>query len=292
MMGTEDFVDEILEASLASRPGRGGVAKRKGDFHISFLGDVEPFDEKYGGHGRFDSALELMDPSGLLPDAKPSRRVTTSEIGEPFDFSYVLRRSAADAGAEHLRMVRLRRVTPATRGVILPARRVVEASTVQMDDGVYVARRFYVGSDESEVAWRLVGPESPVRERKGYLVDKWDKMIEAATVMQFARQSMWTVRFRYEGSPFGVELPTDPVGAREAFRLRDIPEGAKRRAALRNWVAAHHRRKHDDPSAEVEVRKHLRGATNFVWNGMKCTVTPSSDDQRLAARLATERMAK
>ena len=83
----------------------------------------------------------------------------------------------------------------------------------------------------------------------------------------------WTVAFGYNTGP-RITFFTDPVGAREAFRLRDIPNGRSRRAALRNWVSGHWRRKTDDEEAKSWVKKHLRGAENFAWNSLRCRIAP------------------
>jgi len=88
----------------------------------------------------------------------------------------------------------------------------------------------------------------------------------------------WTVWFGHGDGP-RVRFLTDPAGAREAFRLRDLPEGRARRAALRHWVSAHSRtapggRAAEDADAAVWVRRHLRGATDFVWNGLRCRIQP------------------
>lgn len=84
----------------------------------------------------------------------------------------------------------------------------------------------------------------------------------------------WTVWIGYGQGP-RVRFLSDPLGAREVFRLRDLPPGRDRRAALRHWVSAHTRTKRDDPESRTWVRKHLRGATDFTWNGMRCRIQPA-----------------
>lgn len=95
------------------------------------------------------------------------------------------------------------------------------------------------------------------------------------------RPEQWRVYFSVDGKP-GIELPSDPAGARAAFRLRDIPEGRARRAALRHWVTEHWRINRADPDEEIKVREHLRGASDFTWSGLHCKITPSA--------VATERI--
>ena len=97
------------------------------------------------------------------------------------------------------------------------------------------------------------------------------------------RQEQWIVTIRRDNNP-SMLFPTDPVGVREMFRFRDIPEGKKRRAALVHWVDEHYRRSHNDSSAQSYVRKHLRGKTAFTWNGLHCTVKPPILDAEFSKR--------
>jgi hypothetical protein len=87
----------------------------------------------------------------------------------------------------------------------------------------------------------------------------------------------WSVWLSYGWGP-RLRFITDPHGAREAFRLRDIPEGRQRRAALRNWIVGHWRQTRDDPESASWVRKHFRGAQEFTWNDLRCRIQPSDYD--------------
>lgn len=89
----------------------------------------------------------------------------------------------------------------------------------------------------------------------------------------------WHVKIAYEDSP-SIKFSCSPTGAAEVFRLRDIPNGKSRRAALRNWVSAHYRKPIDDRNALIEVRKHLRGQTKFSWSGLRCEIVPAAADLR------------
>lgn len=113
-------------------------------------------------------------------------------------------------------------------------------------------------------------------------------LIQVAIGYQFSNEFFWNVYLGYEGYP-GISIITDPTGAKEVFRLRDIPEGKKRRQALRNWVKEHSRKSRKDDGDEIQVRKHLRGADTFVWNGLKCKITPSLDAQKENEKLKKAR---
>jgi hypothetical protein len=99
----------------------------------------------------------------------------------------------------------------------------------------------------------------------------------------FCRRYEWSVLLSQDGAP-AISFQTDPIGAREAFRLRDIPNGASRRAALLHWVKEHWRKKRSDSAEETRVRAHLRGQEEFVWNGLHCRIKASQYDREIARR--------
>jgi len=114
---------------------------------------------------------------------------------------------------------------------------------------------------------------------------KDSNMIRASLGWQFSRYYNWTVYLSFEGWS-GLSFRTDPIGAREIFRLRDIPEGKKRRTALKHWVCEHYRKNRSISEVEkVKVIKHLRGANEFTWNGLKCKIMPSQYDLDLIDKL-------
>lgn len=114
--------------------------------------------------------------------------------------------------------------------------------------------------------------------------DLWHSASIACAAL-WTRRFNWRVSIGFEDAP-AVSFMTDPVGAREVFRLRDIPNGKSRRTALTHWVREHWRQKRDVPEESVKVREHLRGASEFVWNGLRCRIVPSAIDQERAAGIA------
>lgn len=96
------------------------------------------------------------------------------------------------------------------------------------------------------------------------------------------REYLWSVLLGEPGIP-RARFVTDILGVREAFRLRDIPAGASRRAALRHWVREHWRKRGRESEVDrAWVRSHLRGATDFTWSGLNCRIEPSREDLRRA----------
>lgn len=106
----------------------------------------------------------------------------------------------------------------------------------------------------------------------------WD--IRVAHYLSLRREYLWSVLIG-EGELPRVRYVTDIVGVREAFRFRDIPEGKKRRAALRHWVRDHWRQFGRESGADRQwIREHLRGAEDFAWSGFRCRIEPSREDAR------------
>jgi len=68
---------------------------------------------------------------------------------------------------------------------------------------------------------------------------------------------------------------------KEVYKLRDIPDGKKRRDALKTIVSRHKRGVADSGSI-TEVREHFRNTDSFTMDGEKYTIYPSHDD---AARI-------
>lgn len=101
--------------------------------------------------------------------------------------------------------------------------------------------------------------------------------------IEIRREYLWSVLVG-EDAEIRARFSTDPTGIREVFRLRDIPPGKSRRTALRHWVSSHWRQSRP-PSAidRAFVRQYLRGAVDFSWSGLQCTIEPSRDDIRRAA---------
>lgn len=88
----------------------------------------------------------------------------------------------------------------------------------------------------------------------------------------------WRVATRFDSVCPSLTLLTDPTGVKEFWKLRDIPEGRKRRAALLHWVESHWRQNRKDPDVEGYVRKHLRGQQELTQGEFSAKITPSETD--------------
>ena len=98
-----------------------------------------------------------------------------------------------------------------------------------------------------------------------------------ATWVALRQRYDWSILLGYEGIA-RVRFFTDPIGLRAVFKLRDLPPGKERRAALKHWVRQHWRRKRDDEEARSWVRRHIRGAESFTWDGLRCAIRPAEFD--------------
>lgn len=199
-----------------------------------------------------------------------------------------------DARASRFREVspqEARRTT--SRGIAMPSGRWIEKPVK-----VFLPRMF-VHESAGWMRGTLIEHDRCVLGRRG---QQWFSAVEGSriddmagdilrgywqsTVAQsLAHRYQWIVGFQCEEGPT-VEFATDAVGARQAFRLRDVDPGKSRRSALLHWVAAH--RRHDDSEeARQFVSQHLRGRVAFSWNGLRCEIRASAfDREREIARKA------
>lgn len=101
---------------------------------------------------------------------------------------------------------------------------------------------------------------------------------QIALGIQFNLENQCYVYLRPENAPIGFKYPIDNLQQlRELFSLRDVPDGLKRRAALRHWVARHMRRAPRAEEKSIEVKHHLRGRESFDWFGIRGTIFINQD---------------
>lgn len=87
--------------------------------------------------------------------------------------------------------------------------------------------------------------------------------------VQFNLENQCYVYLKPDDTPIGFKYPIESLQQlKDLFSLRDIPDGYKRRTALKHWVAGHLRKKPGKPDEKVEIKSYLRGTTNFKWFGI------------------------
>lgn len=232
----------------------------------------------------FSGALPMLDEwtkrhddVPVFLDAKPS------DLAKPLNVSIV---TPTSDGTAKFTLIRNRAVTAKdVRGQILtPRRHLVKAQAAWiLESGRADALTTLLGSNDG-VKWTQVS--NIIRTE---IPDEWySESVAVSYGMAFAEESFWAVTLGWIGQP-SVKFWTDPVGAREVFRLRDLPDGRQRRAALKHWVSEHWRQNRTDHTEQKFVREHLRGAERFVWNDFVCELAPSLDDQRREHEAKNER---
>lgn len=147
--------------------------------------------------------------------------------------------------------------------------------------GLAKGRIIMAGARSHPLAGMTIDPTTMYgRDRRETNLDNEANDIRAAHGFMLRREYLWSVLLGEIGVP-RARFVTDAIGVREAFRLRDIPPGRSRRAALRHWVSEHWRRTNRSSDADRSwVRAHLRGHQRFVWNGFDCAIEPSREDLR------------
>ncbi len=101
--------------------------------------------------------------------------------------------------------------------------------------------------------------------------------------------SYWLVRTKFDAVCPSLTLLTDPTGVKEFWKLRDVPFGRKRRAALLHWVEEHWRQTRNDPDVELFVRKHMRGHTELTHGKFHAEISPSKQDSLDEQKAAEQR---
>lgn len=99
----------------------------------------------------------------------------------------------------------------------------------------------------------------------------------------------WLVRTQFDSVCPSLTLLTDPTGVKEFWKLRDVPAGRTRRAALLHWVEQHWRQMRQDPDVESFVRRHMRGQKVLTHGFFRAEITPSTRDTLEAERASDER---
>lgn len=163
-------------------------------------------------------------------------------------------------------------------------------------DGGYATTSCYFIYDSRQNKWvdATQGLDNPFNNphlNKAYQSDdqKINNIIKTCICLQFYSRYTWIARLGYSGK-HNIDLWINPRSARHLFKLRDIPEGGNRRAAIKNWVSQHWRQKdYCTEEDRVFVRQHLRGAIDFKWRGFNVQIIPSEYDLEQNEKLRIDR---
>ncbi len=126
-------------------------------------------------------------------------------------------------------------------------------------------------------SWRTV-----VKRKTAAIPPAFQSQVQACLGLQLSLRYEWVASVRFDDGPL-VGLPIGPHDAKDLFRLREIEDGANRRAALLHWVKGHRRRRPHTERDTVEVRQFLRGREKFKWFGCEGEIrAPQFDRERVA----------
>lgn len=143
---------------------------------------------------------------------------------------------------------------------------------------------------QKRTLWSGASAEKAIPDVGAALSQRDREQPRLATSIALRQRYEWAVALGLDLSPT-IRFATDPTGIKDLFRIRDLPEGRDRRDQLMTWVTDHWRQERVDPDMEVYVRKHLRGATQFRWQGMSAELLPAQFDLDQRDKLRAEREA-
>jgi hypothetical protein len=159
---------------------------------------------------------------------------------------------------------------------------VVEVSQAMLfSDGKYVTERVYC----ERRAGRWTEVAVPYEIHPVPCNDVMNNSIWMHKSIALTTEYDWQIHLAYNLSDLpSIALACDPLGAKDVFKLRDVPKGKSRREALRNWVSGHWRKVNPPDHPEIHIWPYIRGAEEFTWNGLYCKIQPSAYDLRQAAK--------
>lgn len=99
-----------------------------------------------------------------------------------------------------------------------------------------------------------------------------DGVIKVAIELWARKRRMWSTFLSEDGLDHSIGLFTDASSLKEMYKLREKPDGRSRRAALLHLVSGHWRLTANATEDKIFIERHLRGAREFEWFGLKATV--------------------
>lgn len=233
-----------------------------------------------------------IDPKNLLKFFDSFAGTRPTEAKAAIDHAIIKDATGTGSGVYKFALLRLRQIpNNQARGHVAVQCRLnflLSRALVTHDGEVRKGMHSYVGYNNGR--WITEPHNRSVLENSLIEVDMQAHAC-MLTAQQITSEQFWKVRIGWDSLP-RITFNTDVLGVREVFRLRDIPNGAQRRAALRHWVGEHWRENEKD---RIKVRRHLRGAIKFSWNGLQCEIEPSlldrKDNQEIVKLVSPEQLA-
>lgn len=148
----------------------------------------------------------------------------------------------------------------------------------QIEGGVHLNKEFF-GIDKNGM---IHFAEHGACARPFTMEEKYTSNLILAATLQFwqDKRNLWNVQAtdgKLKGT-FGIY--DDQI--KSLFYARDLPQTATgRKSPILHWVTAHKRRMKN--GVDIDIKKHLRGTSEFIMDGTKFTVTNPTKKHNLKA---------
>jgi len=279
-----DFFNVLINDEQLLSETKSGYKLQEAIDHLLFVISLSRYEPTQGGYVD-ERYFRKAEPYILLDEFKKIRGDSDTRVftdGSLAALTYgldttLIGHDTENMDVNHFVVTRYRSVKPAeVRGrVKLFMPEMVELTHGFFDTQIAHAETFQsIMGSTGNGSWKSLTLGAFPDADKDALISQ---QIQVAIGVQFSRRYQWTVELSL-GHLSSLLVPTDPIGAREVFKFRDIPSGRERRLALRHWVQEHYRQNRTKPEAEIKVREHMRGATEFSWQDLNCRIRPSQFD--------------
>lgn len=114
-------------------------------------------------------------------------------------------------------------------------------------------------------------------------VERYNNIMAGNIGVALRHRYEWSVIFNFPSCR--ARFSTDATGALRMFKDRWAEPGS-RRSPILHWVARHWRQQRSVPADMIEVRKHLRGRSDFTWHGFPVTIIPAEFEIEQAMAMA------
>ncbi len=261
-----------------------------------YFREAVPIGPRYSAlTGGFDDVMPLGSEATdwelfTLPDVRDTSIIFAHSLNDEFDWKLAFQR-VQRRRASHSLLQQVRDLT------IMRAEHLMEITQGRMlQNGRWHSTRWFLGRvngtwrEWSDVE-RRAGPYRSIHSNgRGGHPTTDDFTSYMAMQSGLRKRYAWQLVFGYAECA-SISMPVERDALPDLVKLREVPEGKKRRAALANFVAAHRRRGRSQAPTEdpaIWVRKHLRGERFFRWDGLVVEVRPPAFDlERLAQEHAS-----
>lgn len=137
-------------------------------------------------------------------------------------------------------------------------------------DKAFCLQDTYIQIGRGSRKTKIITPPGMVTN--GRIANEIINATQAALGTAFWVENSFRVYIKPEEAEIGFTIPLETLAiCKDLFRMRDIEAGAKRRKALKHFVAEHFRKKKNTDDLQ-KIKQYLRGADTFTWSGFRCQI--------------------